>query len=321
MRKTRIWLIIATSLILLGSIIFASVMSVLQWDFTKLSTVKYETNDYEIVENYSNITIVTDTADVVFAVSEDSKHLVSCYEQEKVKHSVSVSNDTLTIKVDGTKKRVYVGVNFITPKITVTIPQGEYGALSINSYTGDVKIPKAFRFTSMDISEATGDVTNYASVSGTVKIKTDTGDVYMENVSASAVSVSVSTGKVSVAGLVCAGDVTVGVSTGKAYLTGVDCKNLTTTGSTGDIVLKKVIATGKFSIKRNTGDVTFDGSDAAEIFVETDTGDVTGTLLSEKVFTTRTDTGKIDVPKTTSGGRCEIATDTGDIKLKIVENG
>ena len=63
--------------------------------------------------------------------------------------------------------------------------------------------------------------------------------------------------------------------------------------------------------------VVLDGCDAAEIFVKTDTGDVTGTLLSEKVFVTTTDTGKVEVPRSVSGGRCEITTDTGDIRISI----
>jgi len=81
--------------------------------------------------------------------------------------------------------------------------------------------------------------------------------------------------------------------------------------------LNNVIAAEKFSVERSTGDVKFDGSDAAEIFVRTDTGDVTGSLLTHKVFITKTDTGKVDVPKTVDGGRCEIITDTGDIALDI----
>ena len=58
---------------------------------------------------------------------------------------------------------------------------------------------------------------------------------------------------------------------------------------------------------------------AAEILIKTDTGDVKGSLLSEKVFVVQTDTGSIDVPKTVSGGRCEITTDTGDIKISLHE--
>ena len=57
--------------------------------------------------------------------------------------------------------------------------------------------------------------------------------------------------------------------------------------------------------------------EARTISIKTDTGDVTGTLLSEKEFITDSDTGNIDVPKTTTGGKCEITTDTGDIKIDI----
>ena len=61
----------------------------------------------------------------------------------------------------------------------------------------------------------------------------------------------------------------------------------------------------------------FDGCDAGELLVHTDTGDVSGSLLSEKIFIVRTDTGKISVPASVSGGRCEITTDTGDIKINL----
>ena len=77
------------------------------------------------------------------------------------------------------------------------------------------------------------------------------------------------------------------------------------------------IATESFSIKRSTGDVTFDGADAKSISVKTDTGDVKGSLLSNKVFITKTDTGDINVPSSTTGGKCEITTDTGDINLTV----
>ena len=60
---TKIWLIIAASLVLVGCIIFGGVMTMLKWDFTKLSTGKYETHNYEIDEKFNNISIVTDTAE------------------------------------------------------------------------------------------------------------------------------------------------------------------------------------------------------------------------------------------------------------------
>ena len=79
-----------------------------------------------------------------------------------------------------------------------------------------------------------------------------------------------------------------------------------------------VIALESFSVKRSTGDVKFNSCDAAEIYVKTDTGDVNGTLLSDKVFITETGTGSINVPNSIVGGRCEITTDTGDIKIDVI---
>ena len=50
-KTTKIWLVIATLLVVLGSITFLAVMSVLNWDFVKLNTRNYVTNTYCITCN------------------------------------------------------------------------------------------------------------------------------------------------------------------------------------------------------------------------------------------------------------------------------
>lgn len=319
MRKTtKIWIVIAASLVFVGLIMFAAVMSEYKWDFSKLSTGKYETNTYEISEEFSNLSMNTDTADIIFALSDDGKCRVECYEEEKAKHSVAVQENTLVIKmIDERTWYDYIGINFGSPKITVYLPKAEYASLFIKESTGDIEIPKNFKFEGVDISSSTGDVNFFASASKLIKIKTSTGNVCVENTSAETLDLSASTGRITVSNVICGGDANINVSTGRTNLNNIECKNLTSSGDTGDISLNHVIAAEKFSIKRSTGDVRFDGSDAAEILVETDTGDVTGTFLSEKIFFVETDTGSVDVPESITGGRCEITTDTGDIELDI----
>ena len=80
-----------------------------------------------------------------------------------------------------------------------------------------------------------------------------------------------------------------------------------------------MIASGRIDLERSTGEVFFDGCDASEIKVKTSTGDVTGTLLSSKVFITHSSTGRIAVPDSITGGRCEITTSTGAIEIAIKE--
>lgn len=318
--KTKIWLVIASALMLLGLILLGGAMTVLKWDFKKLTTGKYETNEYAISKTFANITIVADTADIVFVPVENESVSVICYEQHNVKHSVFVADDTLTIEVEDTRKwYAHIGIHFGTPKITVSIPQGEYGALSIESETGDVELPREFQFTSIDVSESTGDVTCYASALGDVKIKTSTGNICVENIFAGTLDLSVTTGQVTAASVACEGDVSVRVSTGKTAIIDMTCKNILSEGGTGDLTLTNVIASEKFTLKRSTGDVTLHRCDAAELSIQTSTGDVTGSLLTEKVFLVDTDTGRREYPKTTTGGRCEITTDTGNIRISLAD--
>ncbi len=317
-KKAKIWFITATCLVLIGCITFGGVMWVLEWDFTKLSTTKFETNNYEINEDYNNISIITKTADVVFTPCENTKTSVVCYEQKNIKHSVAVKDSTLIIEaVDSRKWYEHIGVNFNTPKITVNIPQGEYGALSVKGNTGNIEIGEDFKFDSIDINTTTGHVNNLASAFGNVKIATSTGNISTKNICANTLDLLVSTGKVTVSDVACEGDIKVAVSTGKANIVNAKGQNITSTGDTGDLILKNVIASGKLNLYRSTGNISFDGSDGAEIIIKTSTGSVKGSLLSDKVFITKTDTGRVDVPKTISGGKCEITTDTGNIIITV----
>lgn len=314
-KKGVIPIIIVASLLSFG-LIFAAIMQSHNWDFSILSSARYESSTYRPTGEFSNIIMRTDTEDITFIPSDQFK--VVCAEEENFKHSVEVRDGTLTIEtLDDRKWYEHISLCFDNSKIAIYIPQGEYGLLSINSDTGDIEIPSDFTFKSIDIEEDTGKVTNYASALEEMNIKTTTGDIEIKNLTSGTLSLSVSTGCVTVSDVSSENDVKIDVSTGKAKITDTKCKSVISSGGTGDISLENVIATESFSIKRSTGDIRFDGSDANEIFVETDTGDVTGSLLTNKVFLTQTDTGRINVPKTITGGRCEITTDTGDIRITI----
>lgn len=312
------WLIAAASLVVLGGLIFVLTACAAGWDFSKFGTGEYETNTYEITEPFNNISIKTDTTDVEFVLSNDGKSKAVCYEEKNEKHSVTAVDGVLAINVENTKKWYEnIGINIESPKITLYLSKAEYASFKLETDTGDVKIPKDFKFESVEILTDTGDVESSASVLGKMKMKATTGDLFLENTSVGTLDISVTTGDVTVSGVTCEGDITIGVTSGKTHLKDVTCKNITSTGNTGDISLNSVIATEKISIERSTGDVKFDRSDATEIFVKTDTGDVEGNLLTDKIFFTRTDTGDVEVPKLTTGGKCEITTDTGDIKMEI----
>lgn len=317
-KSTANWMIVAGALILAGGIAFGALMSALQWDFSKLSTGKMVTNELEITEEFRDISILTDTADITFIYSEDSKTTVLCREQEDVMHKISVQNGTLRIQAEDARPwYAYIGFNFHCPSITVTLPKASWGVLSVCTSTGDTVIPKEFDFESMAVTASTGDIRCSASVSGDVKLKASTGDILVEDADFGNTELSVSTGRVTVHNLSCKGNLNIQVSTGKTAVADTTCAGLTSRGNTGDIRLENTRVAGALDIKRTTGDVTFDRADAYSLTVKTSTGDVEGSLLSGKVFVTQTSTGKIRVPQSSGEAICRITTSTGNVTVTV----
>ena len=286
----------AIALLFVGASICVKSLASVNFDFKALNASTYVTNTYEIKENFENIKIQVDTDQIVFAPSEDGKCSVVCYEDEKEPHRIGVSGKTLSIeRMHG--RRLQIGLFTDSPRITVYLPEKAWGTLHIDSDTGDVDIPKDFTFESIYAELDTGDLRVSASAEGSVRLKTDTGHIELSDMKAE--------------------DITVTTDTGKCSLKNLRCDNLISSGDTGDLNMSGVVSSGEWNIRRSTGDVRFEDCDAETITIRTNTGDVTGTLLTEKVFLTKTDTGKTDVPKTVTGGKCDITTSTGDIRIDI----
>ncbi len=315
-KKAKIWLIISI-LFIIGGIIVLGVMSMFNWDFSKNSSKDFITSEYTL-DNFENLSINTKISHIKILPSEDSKASVVCYELKNAKHSVFVKENTLNIKFkDERKWYEHIKVSFACPKISIYLPEEVYKTLNINSSTGDIEIAKDFTFQNIKIQESTGNVKNFASATNEIEINATTGDVLIENISAKSLKIALSTGKISVLKADLKDDIKLKVSTGKTEISNTTCQNLVSSGSTGDMQMEKVIANGTFSIDRTTGNINLKKCDASGLFIKTSTGDVEGSLMSEKVFIAKTDTGDIDLPKTTGGGKCEIISDTGDIKIDI----
>jgi len=147
-KATKIWLIIATFLIILGSIMFTAVLADNNWDFSKTGSVKYETNTYEIGEDFDNISINTETTDIIFKYHSEKNCKVVLFEEEKIKHFAKVEDKTLKIGETDTREWFdYIQLfSFKNTSITVYLPRENYLSLNIDTDTSDIKIPKEFKF-------------------------------------------------------------------------------------------------------------------------------------------------------------------------------
>lgn len=247
--------------------------------------------------------------------------------------------------------------SFSEPKITIYVPETSYDSLYVKGDTSDVETHGALTFGDVDISVSTGDVTLKSNITGALNVKTSTGDMKIWGINPTSVTLTATTGDIELTNAKVDGDVSVTTDTGHQSIMELVCRNLKTTCTTGgldchsaqvegaiqfesntgrisfgqiqcgsitgqtssgDIICEDGSIAGDLNMVTNTGDITLNRFDAATLHITTDTGDVSGSLCSEKIFFTETDTGDIRVPKSTSGGVCEIKTDTGDITFTII---
>ena len=133
---------------------------------------------------------------------------------------------------------------------------------------------------------------------GNISLKTDTGNILLDNI--------IATGKLAIK-----------TGTGKVNFEACDASEVVIETNTGNVLLDNIIATGKLAIKTGAGKVNFEACDASEVVIETNTGNVTGSFLTDKVVFAESETGNIDIPKVIADEKCEIITDTGNIKITI----
>lgn len=319
MRKgKKIIIVVTCALLVVGIALFIFGVAMLGFNFKKFDAQEIRTSEYALEEEFENIVIDVDTSDVSLIALQNTQGKVRVSDKEKVKHTVTVKDKTLFIGVEDTRKWYdHIGIHFDELSVTLELPSGNYKALTVETDTGNCSISQSLSFENITVGTDTGDITMYASCTGTMDLETDTGFVLLRNTTAKEVKIETDTGDINLADVTVEETLQRECSTGKTTLTRVKAKNFISNGSTGDVHINECEFLQTLRIKTSTGDVRIELSDAGELFVETSTGDVKGILLSEKIFITKTSTGDIRVPSSTAGGRCEITTSTGDIFIEI----
>ena len=313
--------IIGIILIVLGCLIFVGSMAPTGFDWSKLSTEKFEQKTYTTENTFQNICIEEEYGvDIKLLPATDGVCKIEYPESKNVTCEISIENGTLKIK-ESDNRRWYQLINFgfSSPTMTIYLPRREGQTLNIDANTGDIDIPEGLSFENLKIDLSTGDVTVSANVTGNLEIKASTGDIAVSNSAPASVSLTTNTGDITANAIHTTGDVSVKSSTGRQILNDVTCASANLRASTGYVKMANLIVSGHLQIETTTGDITFDRCNAATMKITADTGNVTGTLCAPKIVYANSGTGKIQVPHSTEGGLCEITTDTGRISISFAE--
>lgn len=297
----KILIIVGILLVIIGSSISIISLANNNWDFSNLFTkVNYNTSTYNFEEEINGIVIESNTIDIEIVKIEEGTSKVEVFESEHQEHAVTMNQGVLSIYCN-LEENWYNSIFMVNKsKVTVYLLDKEYQSLLINQTTGDIKINSGLNINNVRIETTTGDIQLYELESVDLSINLTTGNIYLKDFNST-------------------GNITLNQTSGDAKLDNVACNNLTSVSTTGDINLKDVIVSENINIEKGTGDIEFYKIDASSLKLETTTGDIEGSLLSGKDFIVETTTGEKEYPRSSSGGKCEVKTTTGDIEITIAK--
>ncbi|MCH5297384.1 MAG: DUF4097 family beta strand repeat protein [Ruminococcus sp.] len=318
-KSKKISIIIAIILFVIGVIISACGLCSINFDFSTLNTMNTVTKTYTVDESFRNIHIEGAECDVRLMASNDDKCRVICNESDKISHSVSTQNETLTIKrIDNRKWYEHIGIFFWDNiEIDVYLPEIEYKELYIKSMSGNIEIPENFTFSKADVDSTSGDVSFLSNVKKEASIKTVSGDIYVGKSSAKKIDIHSTSGDLTISSINFSDEIKVKSVSGDIKLSNIECQNIISNTTSGNHTFSSVNAKNNIRIESVSGDVDLYQCDSETMNIKTTSGDVTGTLLTDKIFDIKTTSGNINVPQSDIGGKCEIRTTSGDVKLAI----
>lgn len=263
-------------------------------DYTPLTV-----NTYPVSGNFTNVSVTDYYADVQFRVSRDGSVSVVTRDAADVTHTVRVEGNTLTV----TRPEPSVGQRLFhhdddDPEVTVYLPAGNYGALTVSNTSGDIETAGQLGFASASLTTVSGDIDLNGPVSGKIVCNTTSGDVELRCPTA--------------------GDVEISTTSGDAELNDSYIQSLKVVSVNGEVNLERTTAAGAVTIETTSGDVELERSDAASLTISTTSGEVEGSLLTSKNFAVSSSIGRVSAPTADpAGGPCTVTTTSGDIRLAV----
>ena len=264
-----------------------------------VGNMAFETKSYEINERFSDIEVEDVECGIKIQCSPDNRCRVICCPARadgSVYRTAEVNNGVLRIERHD-KGKLFSFFSLPPADIEVYLPEGEYGKLTAYSTSGRIAVDEGLNFVSARLESVSGSIEMYSDVKDELRAESTSGRVTVENASPERLTAKNKSGSVS--------------------LSRIRSEDIDASTVSGRIELCNVIASSHLNAESVSGSVELECCDADRIRIESTSGSVKGTLLSDKIFTARSASGSVDVPRSASGGECEISTTSGSIKIEI----
>ena len=282
------------------------------------SNKNYRSIAHDRNKNFNDVIIHVDHADVVIARAEDDRCKVLVCENKEAPNVVTRTSEALSVvtKDDrGLVKRIFSSKK--ADKITILLPQSSYRSLYVNIKSGSLAVSGGLSFENLEAAIMSGNLNLNAEVTNAANVDIMKGNLQTYKTTIGELTSAISSGEIILDTTRVAGNIETSIARGNLIAREVVCGSISSDVANGKNDLTGLVAEESMSLSIATGKIILDGCDAKEIHADVAVGDISGSLLSDKIFTAKAGVGKVNVPTTADGGRCNAKVSVGSIDLKI----
>ena len=313
---TKIALLAAGILLLLGVGAMIGGMRALRFDFTRLGTADPVTRTAEFTEPITDISLKGVHCETVLKPAPDGVCRVVFTGGEKLLLHASAESGTLTVSVeDGRKWYEMIGVFSFSDGLTVFLPEREYGSLTVELTSGSLEIPEDFVFSALTVQNVSGAV-KLAASADRLNVHTTSGAISVNGVRAKQAEIGSTSGSIRLSEVNAEETLTVETTSGSVTLEKCSAREIFACSTSGGIRLSEADAEDTLTVESISGGIRLDGGQAQKTEITSSSGSVKGTVTGEYLYDVRTSSGSISVPESGGSRLFRVTTSSGSVRIE-----
>lgn len=250
--------VLAVAMTVTGMALALAILPAFGFEFGFLDAFRLRSTSYTIGESFENIEVLGGKCDVSISAAYDDRCQVYIRDRKNTVRTARVEDGTLVVSVQA-PERWYEALDIFGDadrSVSISLPEKEYGALTVRTDSGDVYVTDDMGF-------------------GSVGLETSGGEVYMSDAEAQSLSVSSDSGNLSMDTVTAAGTMTVTSGSGNIWMWDCDGAELRIESGSGD-VSGSFLRPKNFVTSTRSGsiDVPMPDRAAGLCAVTTDSGDI-----------------------------------------------
>lgn len=251
-----------------------------------------------VTDGFKNVYIqAAADMDITIRRAESGQCQVSYFDSDEVTHRVYVQDDTLTINCRD--ERIFgsdIGFGD-DPYVTVSLPEGEYGNVTVISESGDISSNVSIVCDRLDITE-------------------DDGNVFLSSIDGKRADVNTVSGDVTIATMDM-DHISIKGENGDFFLMNLSAENMDISSGNGLLEGYNLTAWNIQNFVTDKGDIDIEGCEGGTMWLSSRKGNIEVSLLSPKRIMVDSDDGDINVPESSVFvmESCIAHTDSGNIMI------